>query len=60
MAGAVCAVSFLFSVLVCGFPEKLLIYGGAGNNCLFSFPFAQLSDTCDPHAGILVMYVVVV
>lgn len=33
---------------------------GGGNNCLFSFPFAQLSDTCDPHAGILVMYVVVV
>lgn len=28
MAGAVCAVSFLFSVLVCGFPERLLIYGG--------------------------------
>lgn len=37
MAGAVCAVSFLFSVLVCGFPEKLLIYGGRGTTVCFPF-----------------------
>lgn len=51
MAGAVCDVSFLFSVLVCGFPEKLLIYGEGDGEQLsvflsFCTTFWHLWSTC--------------
>lgn len=51
------AVVFLFSGCGYGFPAKLLVCGG--NTCVVLLPSAEISDTCDLHANILVIYVVV-